>query len=33
MVLYLSKRKKIISVALLGLSVAAATYIPKCFFG
>ncbi|UVO15275.1 putative immunoglobulin-blocking virulence protein [Mesomycoplasma ovipneumoniae] len=31
MVLYLSKRKKIISVALLGLSVAAATYIPSVF--
>ncbi|WNM14624.1 putative immunoglobulin-blocking virulence protein [Mesomycoplasma ovipneumoniae] len=31
MALYLSKRKKIISVALLGLSVAAATYIPSVF--
>ncbi|MDW2892227.1 putative immunoglobulin-blocking virulence protein [Mesomycoplasma ovipneumoniae] len=31
MVLYLSKRKKIISVALLGLSVGAATYIPTVF--
>ncbi|MDW2891424.1 putative immunoglobulin-blocking virulence protein [Mesomycoplasma ovipneumoniae] len=31
MVLYLSKRKKIISVALLGLSVAGAAYIPNVF--
>ncbi|WP_337898454.1 putative immunoglobulin-blocking virulence protein [Mesomycoplasma ovipneumoniae] len=31
MVLYLSKRKKIISVALLGLSVAGAAYIPSVF--
>ncbi|WP_069097672.1 putative immunoglobulin-blocking virulence protein [Mesomycoplasma ovipneumoniae] len=31
MVLYLSKRKKIITVALLGLSVAGAAYIPNVF--
>ncbi|WP_069096991.1 putative immunoglobulin-blocking virulence protein [Mesomycoplasma ovipneumoniae] len=31
MVLYLSKRKKIITVALIGLSVAAAAYIPSAF--
>ncbi|MDW2930850.1 putative immunoglobulin-blocking virulence protein [Mesomycoplasma ovipneumoniae] len=33
MVLYLSKRKKIIAVSLLGLSVASAAYIPSVFSG
>ncbi|WP_337895997.1 putative immunoglobulin-blocking virulence protein [Mesomycoplasma ovipneumoniae] len=33
MVLYLSKRKKIIALSLLGLSVASAAYIPSVFSG